>query len=188
MSLHWGGDFLTSVLPPNFHDLLHEVEAYQHYDWSQDKGFVQCNATTAEVFLVMPGKMPRRINRKKLRHFLSEGIDIQYGKRLESITVNESSESVTASFDDGVSVEGICLVGCDGSRSRVREILLRNTELAKNKEYPYTLLNFPYTYPAEISKKVIAIHPTFKIGYHPSLPHWMMIAGKSILLTTAKCP
>ncbi|WP_409493405.1 FAD-dependent oxidoreductase [Amycolatopsis sp. cmx-11-12] len=49
------------------------------------------------------------------------GIEVRYGKRLAD--ARETSDGVLATFEDGSSSEGDLLVGADGLRSRVREII-----------------------------------------------------------------
>ena len=77
MSLHWGGEFLTKILPPTLRDRLDEINTDPDHDFSSDSGFVQCNGATGEVILVMPGVMPRRVSRRKLMRLMSEGLDIE---------------------------------------------------------------------------------------------------------------
>lgn len=77
MSLHWGGEFLTKVLPPSLRDRLDEINTDPDHDFSNDNGFIQCNGETGEVILVMAGVMPRRVSRRKLRSLTSEELDIE---------------------------------------------------------------------------------------------------------------
>ncbi len=76
-SMHWGGDFLANALPPELVARLNEIDCDPYYDHSKDSGFVQCNGKTGEVIMVIPGTMPRRVSRRKLRALLATGIDIQ---------------------------------------------------------------------------------------------------------------
>jgi salicylate hydroxylase len=46
------------------------------------------------------------------------GVDVQYGMRIESVT--EAQDEITASFEDGTTVKGNILLGCDGIHSAVR--------------------------------------------------------------------
>ena len=46
---------------------------------------------------------------------------------------------------------------------------------------PYTILNFPYTYPSNVAEQLRAIHPVFKVSYHPKLNCMYML---SVLDTT----
>jgi hypothetical protein len=77
MAMHWGGEFLSTVLSPELRSRLHEIDTDPHHDNSKDGGYVQCNGETGEVLVVMPGVMPRRVSRRRLRGLLSEGVDIR---------------------------------------------------------------------------------------------------------------
>ena len=57
---------------------------------------------------------------------INQGIDIQFGKKLKDIEII-NSEKVIAHFEDGVTVEGNFLIGCDGLRSRTRKIIIPDT-------------------------------------------------------------
>ncbi|MBI3900584.1 MAG: FAD-dependent monooxygenase [Chlamydiia bacterium] len=59
--------------------------------------------------------------RSEMRCLLSEGIDIKWNKRL--IKFEDNGDQVVAFFEDGAHVTGDLLVGCDGGRSIVRELL-----------------------------------------------------------------
>jgi hypothetical protein len=76
MSLHWGGEFLSTALPPELRARLKECDCDPFYE-GVDNSFCQCNGQTGEIILHMQGVMPRRVSRRKLRALLSEGIDIQ---------------------------------------------------------------------------------------------------------------
>ena len=52
------------------------------------------NAKTGEKLFDMPGEEPRRISRKKLRNFLSQGIDIKV--RFVGYNCRESTDSSLA--------------------------------------------------------------------------------------------
>ncbi|MEV5574907.1 FAD-dependent monooxygenase [Spirillospora sp. NPDC052269] len=54
-------------------------------------------------------------------HAIAEGIDIRYGKRL--VNVVEKADGVTAEFADGTTATADILVGADGIRSTVRELI-----------------------------------------------------------------
>lgn len=77
MSLHWGGSFLSTVLPPHLRERLDEINTDPEHDFSSEKGFVQCNGESGEVILVMEGAMPRRISRRKLRGLCREGVGVE---------------------------------------------------------------------------------------------------------------
>lgn len=64
------------------------------------------------------------MSRKKLRTLFLNGIDVAWEKNLQDITYDSDGVDVTAHFADGSSYHGDVLIGADGPRSKVREILL----------------------------------------------------------------
>lgn len=57
-----------------------------------------------------------RANRKRLRRYLAQNIDINWDKNWTSI--EEGPDSVTIHFSDGSSASGDILVGADGVHSK----------------------------------------------------------------------
>lgn len=70
-----------------------------------------------------------RSNRKKLRTWLMQNIDVRFHKRL--LRVEEHGDKVTAYFEDGTSATGDFLVGAEGTRSVVRKHLLKGQDVMK---------------------------------------------------------
>ena len=73
-----------------------------------------------------PGVAPMQFYRRDLYRALHEeaarrGIRVEYGKRLTD--VREETGAITAVFGDGTSATADLLVGADGIRSRVRELI-----------------------------------------------------------------
>ncbi|ORY56607.1 uncharacterized protein BCR38DRAFT_414361 [Pseudomassariella vexata] len=70
-----------------------------------------------------------RANRQRLRDWLLQGINVQLGKRL--VRVDEDDDQVTVHFADGTSESGDILVGAEGTRSVVRNHILRGQDVMK---------------------------------------------------------
>lgn len=76
MLLHWGGEYLASyLLPPDMRARIKEPRVDPCYVWTDPLTYV--NAKTGEVILRVPVSDITRVSRKKLRKFLSEGLDIR---------------------------------------------------------------------------------------------------------------
>lgn len=88
---------------------------------------------------------------------------VKFGKRLKTISPDSSSEDVSVSFEDGARVKGACIIGCDGSRSRVREVLCGDK--AKPQDVGVTMINHKARYPAEVAKLLRMHHPIVKLGF-----------------------
>lgn len=98
---------------------------------------------------------------------------------MSELTLDKSEApdpTVTAAFSDDSRYTSRIVVGCDGSRSRVRQILISDNSLSSAIPTPYTILNFPYTYPRHIAEQLRAIHPVFKVAYHPKLDCMYMLS------------
>ena len=84
----------------------------------QDEGnFLFLDAETGEVrFKILPTKERYRLHRFKLLSLLSTGIDIQWGKAVESY--DDSSDGVVkVRLEDGSFATGSILIGADGNNS-----------------------------------------------------------------------
>jgi 2-polyprenyl-6-methoxyphenol hydroxylase-like FAD-dependent oxidoreductase len=62
------------------------------------------------------------IYRKDLRQALLTNIDVQWNKRFNSYKIVD--DGIEANFEDGTSVHGTILIGCDGAKSLVRAQLI----------------------------------------------------------------
>jgi 2-polyprenyl-6-methoxyphenol hydroxylase-like FAD-dependent oxidoreductase len=66
------------------------------------------------------------LHKALLDELISNGIPIQYSKRVHRIELNE--HGVTAEFEDGTAAEGSILIGADGIHSRTRQIIFPSTQ------------------------------------------------------------
>jgi 2-polyprenyl-6-methoxyphenol hydroxylase-like FAD-dependent oxidoreductase len=90
---------------------------------------------------------------------------MQYGKELQSISLDGAH--ITGSFADGSSAQGTIIVGCDGAKSIVREILL-GEDVAKLEDLDINMINISCAYSADTAKLLRSKHPCFKNSYHPT--------------------
>ena len=72
------------------------------------------------------------IRRENLIHEMiqkvsSIGIPIEFGKRL--VDVKETDEKIMVHFEDGTCAEGDFLIGCDGLRSKTRDVIMPDAPL-----------------------------------------------------------
>eukprot|EP01103_Thecamoeba_quadrilineata_P015754 TRINITY_DN5076_c0_g1_i1.p1 TRINITY_DN5076_c0_g1~~TRINITY_DN5076_c0_g1_i1.p1 ORF type:complete len:398 (-),score=67.75 TRINITY_DN5076_c0_g1_i1:60-1253(-) len=95
--------------------------------------FCVFNGYTGENVIDQPSKKGSKLraNRSKLRTWLSDGLDIKWGKKYQ--THETSSGSVRVTFEDGSVAEGAALVGADGILSRVRGTLFDNLKIPFEK-------------------------------------------------------
>ncbi|PQE18137.1 fad binding domain-containing protein [Rutstroemia sp. NJR-2017a BBW] len=84
------------------------------------------NGETGSLMKNIPAPWSLRLRRKKWLELLSQDLDIRWGKRLQGITHNE--KSVTLTFEDGTQEAGCLLIGAEGAHSLTREYLLGKDE------------------------------------------------------------
>jgi 2-polyprenyl-6-methoxyphenol hydroxylase-like FAD-dependent oxidoreductase len=103
---------------------------------------------------------------------------------LENFTAD--GDKVTALFEDGSKETGNLIIGADGSRSKVREILV-GVEAAKPEMLDYTMVNHSAgSYTAEQVHLLRAIHPIVKIAHHPENQGGFVLAGKFFNFLSAR--
>ncbi|KAK3312333.1 FAD binding domain-containing protein [Apodospora peruviana] len=138
LTLHWSLPALRSLLPDELIDRLPEtyvdLEAVERGEASTFSFF---DLSTGELKGASP-KAPEsqriRVTREKLRRLLATGIiDIQWGKAFSSSSYNQDADAIVALFEDGSTCFGGILVGCNGSRSRVRRDVLPEYENEMHK-------------------------------------------------------
>ncbi|KAK6380699.1 hypothetical protein LTS17_004899 [Exophiala oligosperma] len=165
MLLHWGTEYLQRLIPERLHGRLNEITVDPNYEFKPNETFPHLNADTGEIIGQVSMPTLTRVSRLRLRTFLSreQDLNIQFGKRLKTISPDSSSEDVSVSFEDGARVKGACIIGCDGSRSRVREVLCGDK--AKPQDVGVTMINHKARYPAEVAKLLRMHHPIVKLGF-----------------------
>ncbi|KFX98096.1 hypothetical protein O988_04534 [Pseudogymnoascus sp. VKM F-3808] len=161
LTLHWALGQFKSLLPDYLVERLHEACVDQDAAARGELGnFKLFNLQTGQDDFMTPSSdSPRhRFARENLRRLLMDGLDIEWSKNLVDIQELNSDE-VIAKFSDGTSAKGNILVGCDGSRSRVRQFLCPTNYT--NNIVPVRLLGTTVKYPQETYQKLQALDPYF---------------------------
>jgi 2-polyprenyl-6-methoxyphenol hydroxylase-like FAD-dependent oxidoreductase len=107
-----------------------------------------------------------RLKRSRLRSLLSQGLDVRYEKRLADVTYAKDGQSVTAHFADGSSSTGRMLVGADGARSTVRQLLLGPEHGAINR-IPFCATFIQRKFTKEQALFLRSFHPLYLASAHP---------------------
>lgn len=80
MGLHWALSLLTSLLPAELAEKIHETYVDPSLDWSQPPldRMRMYNGLTGEIMkdIAVKGKIVR-VSRRKLREFLAQGVDVK---------------------------------------------------------------------------------------------------------------
>lgn len=90
----------------------------------------------------------------------------QYGKEISSITL-DGNDKIVAHFEDGSSATGSILVGCDGSKSHVRTLLV-GPEFGMPEDLDNSMFNVTSRFSAETALLLRKGHPATFVAYHPT--------------------
>ncbi|KAI1100936.1 mannitol 1-phosphate dehydrogenase [Jackrogersella minutella] len=122
-------------------------------------------------------------------HFLDELLKLipedssKLGKRLQNITsATDGSEDVVLHFADGTTAQHSAVVGCDGIKSKTRQILLGEAQEAKavfSGKYAYRGL-VPMEKAVEMLGEEVAWNSQLFMGYHGHLLTYPIEKGKTM--------
>ncbi|KAI1449710.1 FAD/NAD(P)-binding domain-containing protein [Annulohypoxylon stygium] len=167
IACHWGAPLLASLLGDEKWSRVSSTFVDPNLPVKETEHFPLYNGKTGELILESPIPKLHRILRSRMRALQAEGLDIRYGKKLSDLEYSADGKSVTASFEDGTSVNGRLAIGADGSQSRVRSILL-GPEHAALKRLPIAATFVNSTFPADEAKRLRgSVHPIINALVHP---------------------
>ena len=214
MGLHWSLPLLEHILPADIWTGLREAQTDPNYDAPDADVLPLFNGLTGDLIKNIPIPKTIRYSRRKMRARLTKGVDVkvsnldprcacsatlahanapcQYGKELTAFECPDE-HSVVARFADGSHVSGAILVGSDGPRSKLRELLL-GPEKAAVKQLGINQANLTVNFgSAQKSLFVRQNNPSFYLATSPnnivnfisSLCHPTILSGKEgVLMTT----
>jgi 2-polyprenyl-6-methoxyphenol hydroxylase-like FAD-dependent oxidoreductase len=184
MGVHWSKPLLEQLLPVELWNRLREIQVDPSFDVSAASDYVIpfYNSKTGQHLKSMPMAHLLRASRRKMRAFCAQGIDVQYGKKLTNIEFDDQGKSVKAVFADGSSAEGSLLIGADGHRSLVRNLILGEEKgalspIAGGIQLSGTSLCYN---DAEKARHLRQLHPINWAGFHPDVPLCTWMASKHI--------
>ncbi|CBF71386.1 hypothetical protein AN6750.2 [Aspergillus nidulans FGSC A4] len=167
MGLHWGAESLQTLMPEAMWSRIQSIQV----DPSTPTAEVDClkflNGATGEVMATVPARKFYRLRRRKLRHLLSEGLDIRWNHRITAIEYSGDGKYATAYFDGQTSVTASLVVGADGARSTVRELLL-GPQNGRIRTVPYCATWVQARYTAEQARFLRTFHPLYIAGINPA--------------------
>ncbi|KAI9252339.1 hypothetical protein BDA99DRAFT_520776 [Phascolomyces articulosus] len=182
ISIHFCLLALKSSMDPIKYATLGEKSAVDPEN-PRTSTFSMLNGNTGESFFTFgdshdDGVDIYRVNRKRFRTWLMEGIDVTWNKRLDHYTVVERGSGVEATFTDGTVVHGSIIVGADGINSEVCRQLIGTEEFAKTTiSNPLKILAGSYWIDTEFRRHIeetlskshmMAIASSQEDGAHPT--------------------
>lgn len=125
------------MLPPELVSKLKEAQIDPYLEPHDDDTIPFRHRGTGQVLSRIPTGKFVRYQRSKLLDLLKQGVDQQCGKELINVRYGDAI-SVIAEFGDGTTATGNFLIGADGIRSAVRQLLLGTK--AELRRLPYTAI------------------------------------------------
>ncbi|CAK1366885.1 unnamed protein product [Cercospora beticola] len=168
--LHWGIEPLAKLVPEHLLQNIAQCQVDPHIELTDEHFRMPlADAKTGKHIKNLEGSKFYRFRRDKFRHLLLEDLDVQYGKEISAITFDDDSTRVTARFGDGSHDTGSLVVGCDGSRSAVRTLLLgfEKAALVPVGGYATAMIYANYSREHALALRAPPFHPLYQVGMHP---------------------
>lgn len=160
--IHWGFEALETLLPPELWAKIHTTFCNPAATEEESEGITFLNGHTGELLFQSPPGVIKRVLRQRLRELLITGMDIRWNQAVNSIEAD--GESVNIIFEDGSKATADMVVGADGPRSKVREILLGEEKARCTRSdfvcgYTSTVLG------REKAEMALKAHPAWTMAY-----------------------
>lgn len=166
ITVHWALAALQECLPPHLFKALDAIQVDPQQGIKDTGRFLFLDLATAQPKFVIPPSRRLRINRRKLRALLAEGVEVNWGRSIAGFENLGDGEGVEVEFQDGTKVKGRLLVGADGSSSRTRRLLLGEEE-GKLYQLPVKFMGVTLRMTAAQAQPLRDIDPLLFQGSHP---------------------
>lgn len=166
MGMHWGGAALKSLVTDKTWNRLQsvQVDPSQPTAASDDLKFV--NGESGELISALHVQKFYRLRRSKLRALLAEDLDIRYNMSFKNIAFSSGDSLAIVHFNDGSSIAAKLVVGADGARSNVRQLLL-GPDQAAARRLPYCATFIHSKFTREQAMFLREFHPLYIAAIHP---------------------
>jgi 2-polyprenyl-6-methoxyphenol hydroxylase-like FAD-dependent oxidoreductase len=166
IGLHWGTPILQSLIPSEAFAQLESAQVDPNTPCLPEDTIPFLHGQTGEQIGGTTVPHVYRLRRKELRSIISKGLDIEYNKTLTALEYSEDGKTVTATFQDGSSYTGSLVVGADGARSEVRNLVVGQPG-AELTVLPFACSIVQAKFTAEQAKFLRSVHPLYLAMIHP---------------------
>ncbi|KAE9367051.1 FAD/NAD(P)-binding domain-containing protein [Stipitochalara longipes BDJ] len=164
LAINYASHDLETLLPSCLYSRLREAYTDPHHDYTGMNYTPMYNGGTGEKIYDMVHRELILVSRRRMRKLCSEGLEVRYGMRFQGASFE--NEKVQAKFEGGEVVEGDLLVGCDGTKSGVRKVLLGAEKAQRTLcRLRLTTANVKYANP-EAVRRIRSLTTRNALGYH----------------------
>ncbi|KAL5001015.1 hypothetical protein BDV10DRAFT_192501 [Aspergillus recurvatus] len=167
MGLHWGAESLQSLMPEAMWTRIQSIQVDPSTPTAESDCIKFLNGATGEVMMAIPARKFYRLRRRKLRSLLAEGLDIRWDHKIAAIDYSGDGKHATAYFDGQASITASLIVGADGARSTVRNLLL-GPQNGRIRTMPYCATWVQARYTAEQARFLRTFHPLYIAAINPA--------------------
>lgn len=167
ITIHWALEALRKCLPPSYFDYLTNIQVDLDQAMKDTGNFMFLNLETLVPKYQIPPSKRMRLNRATFRYILRQEVDVRWQKRLVSFDAPEKGK-VTVHFDDGTSASSHLVIGCDGARSKVRQLLFsQDPDVAQLHTLPVRAMGVTTRLTFDQVQPLFRIDPLLFQGCHP---------------------
>lgn len=167
MGLHWGASALRSLMTEDMWARIQSVQVDPSQPTASKDALNFMNGQSGETMAVIPVQNFYRLRRRKLRGLLSEGLDIRYGKNLRAIKYSSDGKRVKATFQDGSTMSARLIVGTDGARSTLRQLVL-GPKSGAIRRLPFSATFVQARFKPDQARYLRKFHPLYIAGINPA--------------------
>ncbi|KAE8364681.1 hypothetical protein BDV27DRAFT_172200 [Aspergillus caelatus] len=167
ITLHWALEYLQQMLPADVLARIQDVQVDPDVALNDNGNFLFINLATGEPKFKIPPSVRWRVNREKMRKALLYGIEdrVHWNRRVVGVDLETVPEKVNLEFGDGSSVTGRMVVGAEGSRSAIRQLL--RPDAYSNVLLPIRFTGVAVDLSPEDIKPLRSMDPLLFQGCHP---------------------
>lgn len=156
------------MLPRDVLSSIEDVQVDPDVAKNDSGNFLFINLKTGEPKFKIPPSRRWRVNREKMRRALLHGIEehVHWGRHVIGVDLSSNSQQVQLAFDDSNTLAtGKLVVGVEGGRSTVRQIL--RPDAYSNRLLPIRFTGVAVDLTPEEIKPLRSMDPLLFQGCHP---------------------